>query len=50
MADQLVNGARLRVLTIVDVFTLEALATEVGQRLRACENERLLSSANDRKK
>lgn len=35
VADQLANGARLQVLTIVDVFTREALATEVGQRLRA---------------
>lgn len=30
VADQLANGTRLRVLTIVDVFTREALATEVG--------------------
>jgi len=35
VTDQLANGTRLRVLTIVDVFTREALVTEVGQRLRA---------------
>lgn len=34
VADQLVDGTRLRVLTIVDVFTREALAIEVGHRLR----------------
>ena len=35
VADQLVNGARLRALTAVDVFTREALCIRVGQRLRA---------------
>jgi putative transposase len=35
VADQLVNGTRFRALTIVDVFTREALAITVGQRLRA---------------
>jgi putative transposase len=34
VADQLVDGTKLRALTIVDVFTREALAIEVGQRLR----------------
>lgn len=34
VADQLGNGTRFRALTIVDVFTREALAIEVGQRLR----------------
>ena len=34
VADQLVDETRIRVLTIVDVFTREALATEVGFRLR----------------
>ncbi len=34
VADQLVNGERFRALTVVDVFTREALAIEVGQRLR----------------
>ncbi|EDZ98310.1 integrase catalytic region [Burkholderia sp. H160] len=35
VADQLANGTRLRDLTVVDVFNREALAIEVGQRLRA---------------
>jgi putative transposase len=34
VADQLVDGTRIRILTIVDVFTREALCTRVGQRLR----------------
>jgi putative transposase len=33
VADQLVNGNKFRILTIVDVFTREALAIEVGSRL-----------------
>ena len=35
VADQLANGTRFRALTVVDVFTREALAIEVGQRLTA---------------
>ncbi len=35
MADQRVDGSRLRALTVVDVFSREALAIEVGKRLRA---------------
>lgn len=35
VSDQLVDGRRIRALTIVDVFSREALAIEVGQRLRA---------------
>lgn len=34
VADQLANGTRFRALTVVDVFTREALAIEVGQRLK----------------
>ena len=34
MVDQLADGRRFRLLTIIDVFTREALAIEVGQRLR----------------
>lgn len=34
VADQLANGMKFRTLTIVDVFTKEALAIETGQRLR----------------
>ena len=35
VSDQLANGQRFRALTVVDVFTREALAIEVGSRLRA---------------
>lgn len=35
MADQLADGTRLRALTVVDIFSREALAIEVGKRLRA---------------
>jgi putative transposase len=34
MADQLVDGRRFRALTVVDVFTRESLAIEVGQNLK----------------
>jgi len=34
VADQLADGSRLRALTVVDVFSREALAIEVGKRLR----------------
>ncbi len=34
VADQLANGLRFRALTVVDVFTRERLAIEVGQSLR----------------
>jgi putative transposase len=33
VADQLTNGHRIRALTVVDVYTRESLAIEVGQRL-----------------
>ena len=35
VCDQLSQGQRFRALTVVDVFTREALAIEVGQQLRA---------------
>jgi putative transposase len=35
VSDQLTNGTRFRALTIVDVFTREALAIRIGQHLRA---------------
>ena len=35
VSDQLVDGRRIRALTIIDVFSREAIAIEVGQRLRA---------------
>lgn len=34
VSDELGNGQRFRILTVVDVFNREALATEVGFRLR----------------
>ena len=34
VADPLANGQRFRALTVVDVFTRESVAIEVGQRLR----------------
>jgi putative transposase len=34
VADQLVNGTRIRALTVVDVFTREAICIRVGNRLR----------------
>lgn len=34
VADQLVDGTKIRILTVVDVYTREALCTRVGQRLR----------------
>ena len=34
VADQLVSGARFRALTVVDVFTKECLAIEVGRSLK----------------
>jgi putative transposase len=35
VADQLVNGERFRMLTVVDVFSRQALAVESGYRMRA---------------
>ena len=37
MADQLTDGRRFRALTIVDVFTRESLAIEVGQALKGTD-------------
>jgi hypothetical protein len=34
VADQLVHGTRFRALTVVDIFTKECLAIEVGQNLK----------------
>ena len=34
MHNQLVDGTKFRALTVVDVFTREALAIEIGQRLK----------------
>ena len=37
MSDQLFDGRRIRLLTIVDNHTRESLAIHVGQRIRGCE-------------
>ncbi len=37
VSDALFDGRRLRVLTVLDVFTRESLALEVGQSLRGDE-------------
>jgi len=42
MADQLFDGRRFRLLTIVDDFTRESLAIEVGQRLTGDDVARVL--------
>lgn len=34
VADQLANGTKIRMLTVIEIFTREALAIEVGKRLR----------------
>jgi putative transposase len=34
VADQLADGSKLRMLTVIDIFSREALAIEVGKRLR----------------
>lgn len=34
VADQLGNGAKFRILTVIDIFTRQALAIEAGSRLR----------------
>ena len=44
VSDQLADGARFRILTVVDVFTRECLATNVGQNLGAAEVVTVLES------
>jgi putative transposase len=43
MADQLIDGRRFRVLAIMDVFTRESLAVEVGPRLKGTHVEEVLN-------
>ena len=43
VADQLQDGRRFRSLTIVDVFTRESVAFEVGQSLRGADVVRTLN-------
>lgn len=44
MADQLVDGRRIRLLTVVDVCTRESLAIEVGRRMRSEDVVRTLTA------
>ena len=44
VADQLQDGSRFRSLTIVDVYTREAVAIEVGQSLKGDDVVRTLTS------
>jgi len=37
MSDELFDGRRIRLLTIVDNHTRESLAIYIGQRIRGCE-------------
>ena len=43
MSDELFDGRRIRVLTIVDNFTRESLAIEVGQRFKGQDVARVLT-------
>ncbi len=49
VADQLSNGQRFRALTIIDVFTREALAIDVGQRLSASDVVRVLDELRSKR-
>jgi putative transposase len=44
MSDQLLDGHRIRLLTIVDNHTRESLAIHVSQRIRGCEVVQVLES------
>ena len=49
MADQLTDGRRFRVLTIVDVFTRESLAVEVGASLKGTDVVEVLNHIRARR-
>ena len=44
MADQLVDGRRIRLLTVVDVCTRESLVIEIGPRMRSEDVVRTLTA------
>ena len=44
VADQLIDGRRFRGLTIVDVYTRECLAIEVGQSLKGSDVVRVFAT------
>ena len=48
MVDQLTDGRRFRALTIVDVFTRESLAIEVGQALKGTDVVEVLNQIRSR--
>jgi putative transposase len=43
VADQLSNGQKFRALTVIDVYSREGLAIEVGQRLRGEHVDQVLN-------
>jgi transposase InsO family protein len=49
VADQLCNGRRFRSLTIVDIYTRESLAIEVGQSLRGEDVVRVLNRLKEQR-
>jgi putative transposase len=49
MADQLTDGRRFRVLTILDVFTRESLAVEVGPSLKGTDVVEVLNQIRARR-
>jgi putative transposase len=49
VADQLVDGRRFRALTIVDVYTRECLAIEVGQSLKGPDVVRVLQRISEQR-
>ena len=49
MADQLLDGRRFRALTIVDVFTHESVAIEVGQSLKGDDVVRTLNRSKSKR-
>jgi putative transposase len=49
MADQLIDGRRFRVLTIVDVFTRKSLAVEVGPSLKGTHVVEVLNHIRSRR-
>lgn len=49
VSDQLANGQRFRALTVLDVYTREALAIEIGQHLKGTDVVRVLETLRQRR-
>lgn len=49
VADQLVDGRRFRALTIVDIYTRECLAIQVGQSLKGSDVVRVLQRVSEQR-